>query len=199
MRAVALTCLTALLLAGLLLPSIDAEALPRGSGRPAPEPLRPPSPASCMISIDSAQSVAISVGRGTELGEQVHCASAGEAVLWAELPPGQTAAAWLMVENNGAEAVTVAAVHTRAAGSQIGIDVEPVTVDPGASVRLEITLQIATEIDYGSAFLHQINLAVDASDGHGFTTTLPVLLQAIDPDELFRQRFEVEPVLGQFL
>ncbi|TVQ27338.1 MAG: hypothetical protein EA370_18050 [Wenzhouxiangella sp.] len=199
MRSAALTCLISLLLAILLLVSASAEAVQRGANRPAPEPLRPPSPASCQLQVDSELAVLVSTGRGSELGEQVRCASAGDAVLMAELPPGQTAQAWLLVENSGSETISVAAVHTRASGSRIGLDGERIDIAPGSSLRLDITLDIEPDTAFGTAFLHQINLILHGSDGNEHSLSLPVRLEAIDPDELFRQRFEVEPVLGQFL
>lgn len=200
MRLAAPFGLTTLLLAALmLLASTCADAVQRGANRPAPEPLRPPSPASCQLIVDIDKPVAVSVGRGSDLGEQVHCASSGEVIIRAELPPGQAAQAWVLIENTGDQILQVSPERTRADGSQVMIETEPASVEPGSSLRLPISMKIDPDTDFGTAFLHQIALTLDHGEGDNQTLILPIRLEAIDPDELFRQRFEVEPVLGQFL
>lgn len=163
-----------------------------------PEPLSPPSPASCVLAASSQLPVVVSVGRGAELGEQVSCSSAGNAVITADLPPGRRAHAWLLIENNGQAAVSLTARQTRADGSQIALETEHGEIAAGSAKRIKIVLSADTGSEFNTAFLHQISLALSGLDDP-LELILPVLIQVIDPDELFRQRFEVEPVLGQFL
>ncbi len=129
----------------------------------------------------------------------MHCASSGEAIIRAELPPGQAGQAWVLIENTGDEALQIAAERTRTDGSQVLIESEPAMIEPGTSLRMPISLEIDPDTEFGTAFLHQIALAIHHSESGNQTIIIPIRLETIDPDELFRQRFEVEPVLGQFL
>ncbi len=201
MRPAAPVGLTTLLLVTLmLLASTCADAVQRGSGssRPAPEPLRPPSPESCKLAIEFDKPVEVSVGRGSDLGEQVHCASSGEAIIRAELPPGEAAQAWVLIENTGDQILHVTPARTRADGSQVLIESETARIEPGISLRMPISLRIDPNTEFGTSFLHQIALTLNHGESENQVLILPVRLEAVDPDELFRQRFEVEPVLGQF-
>ncbi|GEM_PF-2089541 len=143
---------------------------------------------------------AMDVSAGARSGEvAIACTEGRPATIDAGIEPGQKVMIVLVIDNDS-DSPAHFQIDPYEADSTGGnwIEINPTSgsVPPGNRFHVGITLSVPSGLATGS--VQELDLNLDVTGTEGFFTRLPVTMTVREEQPLFRDRFDVDPVLGQF-